>query len=53
MRSRLQGVTIKHFTQAVMNKLDILLPPFEEQKRIVAKIEEIFAQLGKIEEGVS
>ena len=48
-----KGVTIKHFTQAVMNKLDILLPPFEEQKRIVAKIEEIFAQLGKIEEGVS
>ena len=44
-----KGVTIKHFTQAVMNKLDILLPPFEEQKRIVAKIEEIFAQLGKIE----
>ena len=44
-----KGVTIKHFTQAVMNKLDILLPPFEEQKRIVAKIEEIFAQLDKIE----
>ena len=44
-----KGVTIKHFTQAVMNKLDILLPPFEEQKRIVAKIEELFAQLDKIE----
>ena len=44
-----KGVTIKHFTQAVMNKLDILLPPFEEQKRIVAKIEDIFAQLDKIE----
>ena len=44
-----KGVTIKHFTQAVMNKLDILLPPFEEQHRIVAKIEELFAQLGKIE----
>ena len=44
-----KGVTIKHFTQAVMNKLDILLPPFEEQKRIVTKIEELFAQLDKIE----
>ena len=44
-----KGVTIKHFTQTVMNKLDILLPPFEEQKRIVAKIEELFAQLDKIE----
>ena len=32
-----------------MNKLDILLPPFEEQKRIVTKIEELFAQLDKIE----
>ena len=44
-----KGVTIKHFTQTVMNKLDILLPPFEEQKRIVTKIEELFAQLDKIE----
>ena len=44
-----KGVTIKHFTQAVMNKLDILLPPFEEQHRIVIKIEELFAQLDKIE----
>ena len=48
-----KGVTIKHFTQTVMNKLDILLPPFEEQKRIVAKIEDLFTQLDKIEEGVS
>ena len=44
-----KGVTIKHFTQTVMNKLDILLPPFEEQKRIVAKIENLFTQLDKIE----
>ena len=44
-----KGVTIKHFTQTVMNKLDILLPPFEEQKRIVAKIEDLFTQLDKIE----
>lgn len=44
-----KGVTIKHFTQTVMNKLDILLPPLSEQHRIVTKIEELFTQLDKIE----
>ena len=32
-----------------MNKLEIPLPPFAEQQRIVAKIEELFAQLDAIE----
>ena len=40
-----KGVTIKHFTQSTMNKLEIPLPPFAEQQRIVAKIEELFHQL--------
>ena len=43
------GVTIKHFTQTVMNKLDILLPPSKEQIRIVAKVNELFTQLDTIE----
>ena len=47
-----KGVTIKHFTQSTMNKLEIPLPPFAEQKRIVSKIEEIFHQLDMIEESL-
>ena len=47
-----KGVTIKHFTQSTMNKLEIPLPPFAEQQRIVAKIEELFHQLDIIEESL-
>ena len=47
-----KGVTIKHFTQSTMNKLEIPLPPLAEQKRIVSKIEEIFHQLDMIEESL-
>ena len=47
-----KGVTIKHFTQSTMNKLEIPLPPFAKQKRIVSKIEEIFHQLDMIEESL-
>ena len=47
-----KGVTIKHFTQSTMNKLEIPLPPFAEQKRIVSKIEELFHQLDMIEESL-
>lgn len=44
-----KGVTIKHLTQSVLNSLYFHLPPLPEQHRIVAKIEELFAQLDKIE----
>lgn len=37
-----KGVTIKHFTQNVMNSLLFFLPPIAEQQRIVAKIDELF-----------
>ena len=43
------GVTIKHFTQNSMKKLSFPLPPKEEQKRIVAKIEDLFAVLDEIQ----
>ena len=36
----------------ISNKLEIPLPPFAEQQRIVAKIEELFLQLDIIEESL-
>lgn len=46
------GVTIKHFTTKSMAQLIIGLPPTNEQKRIVAKIKELFITLNKIEASI-
>ena len=43
------SVTINQVTQKMLLALPIPLPPHQEQHRIVAKIEELFAQLDKIE----
>ena len=39
------GTTFKEISKSVIKTLPILLPPLNEQKRIVSKIESIFAQI--------
>ena len=39
------GTTFKAITQDVVKNLEIPIPPIPEQKRIVARIEELFSQL--------
>ena len=36
-----KGMTIKHFTKSALNSIIIPLPPLLEQKRIIAKIEQL------------
>ncbi len=44
-----KGVGIQHLNQSLLNSLPIPLPPLEEQKRIVAKIEGLFAKIDEID----
>lgn len=46
------GMTIKHFTQNGLFSLPLPLPPYQEQLRIVAKIEELFGILDSIKEAL-
>lgn len=48
-----KGVTIKHFTKTALISLPVVLPPINEQLRIVAKIEELFAILDDIKESLA
>jgi len=43
-----QGVTIKHLTQNTLNSIFFPLPPLNEQKRIVKKVEQIVLCLTKL-----
>ena len=49
MKSKLismgKGGTQKNISQTVLNSLDVIVPPIDEQEKIVAKIEELFSQL--------
>ncbi|UWP51471.1 restriction endonuclease subunit S [Segatella copri] len=47
-----EGSSIPQLTVPTIKKMQLPLPPLQEQHRIVAKIEELFNQLNKIEESV-
>ena len=42
------GLTMKHLTRGVLENYSFPLPPLAEQKRIVAKIEEVFKEIDKL-----
>lgn len=43
--SKGKGGTQKNISQTVLNSLDVIVPPIEEQERIVFRIEEMLSQL--------
>lgn len=44
------GIAMKKFNKGGLKTILLPIPPLEEQKRIVAKLDEIFAELDKIDE---
>lgn len=49
-RKNKTGAAIPHLDKKMLFETPLPIPPLEEQKRIVAKLDEIFAELDKIDE---
>ena len=47
------GVGLRHITKSKFEEEEIPLPPLNEQKRIVAKIESVFARIDAIDEHIT
>ncbi len=45
------GTAVPTFTQKALANMEIPLPPIEEQREIVRRVEEMFGEIEKIEEG--
>lgn len=45
----LTGATMKHLTKGSLESLEIALPPLDEQKRIVARLDEVFHHVAVVE----
>ncbi len=47
-----KGIGLQGLSSGLLDKLIVPLPPYNEQRRIVAKIEELFAVLDEIQESI-
>ena len=52
VRDKIKGTAVPHLFQHDIKKFQINIAPFKEQKRIVTKIESIFAEIDAIEQSV-